>query len=210
MCSEANRGLLAAACESSESGGRDAPSPTTSALLDPGAGSSRVDLRGPAISCRPLRRRLSPRRGPPTGCSACRSFPRGRRTRRSRPSVLVIGYSTDHGRVHVAGSSTVKPYSSVLSSTRVNRSIRRMFSVEPRNGVLSVKLVVSTRKVLTLPATARIARELPNMRSNMRTAVQRNDPHVVDHLVQDGDDNPAPGRFARCCCSSSGSSAARS
>ena len=47
------------------------------------------------------------------------------------PIVFFMGSSADQGLVHVAGSSTVNLYITVFSSTRVKRSVKRMFSLEP-------------------------------------------------------------------------------
>src|SRR2546423_13385064 len=59
--------------------------------------------------------------------------------------------STDHGRVHVFGSSSVYSYLMVPGLTSVNRSVIFRFSVDPWKlvaGVLSLKFAVSTTSVL--------------------------------------------------------------
>ena len=52
-----------------------------------------------------------------------------------------------HGRAHVCGSSSVTDHSTVSGPSGVKRSTIRSWSLEPRYGVLSVKLVVSTTSV---------------------------------------------------------------
>ena len=53
-----------------------------------------------------------------------------------------------HGLAHVCGSSNVTDHSTVSGAVILNRSVIVRNSLEPRYGVLSVKFVVSTTRVL--------------------------------------------------------------
>src|SRR6476619_860467 len=62
-----------------------------------------------------------------------------------------MNVSTDHGRVHVRGSSSVYSYLIVVGFTSVKRSVIFRSSVDPWKlvaGVLSLKFVVCTTSVL--------------------------------------------------------------
>src|SRR5581483_10307603 len=61
--------------------------------------------------------------------------------------VTTHGYSPVHARSHVSGSSTVNRYSRLPSDIREMRSTTCSLSLDPRNCVLPVKLVVSMTNV---------------------------------------------------------------
>ena len=170
---------------------------------------SRLRALGWARRLATSRPQPSPGRGRRRECSAARSCPRGRRTRRAARRILdQRHHRAPRPRCTRLGSVTVNSYLIVSASTRVKRSTSARVGRRALQARLAAEVDRLDDERVAFPAAARVARPLAKL--GVRTAVGRDDAGVVHHLVDDHHVARAPAGSARCCCRRPESSAGRS
>ena len=135
-------------------------------------------------------------------------------------SVRTKGYSPEKGRTQRDGSSIVKWYVIVSSSTRVNRSTARIvssvrpFSQQDLVVPLSAGVAFGAPDVgrlddqrVAFPVAPHVADILADVRRQVRPSIQRDDARVVNHLDANGHVVRRLGDSRTCCCTDLAASA---